>query len=167
MNHDESSKRFRELVDRGHSRWAGIARAYAEPSDVDDLQQEIALQVWKSLGRFGGRSSIDTWAYRIALNTAITWRRSDTRKTPAASSNVEQVAARSLPAKDAQHVLDEFLPSLPKADRATMLLYLDGVPSAEAAEILGISEGAVRVRMHRIRKRFEAAYLEQDEPYVV
>jgi RNA polymerase sigma-70 factor (ECF subfamily) len=52
-----------------------------------------------------------------------------------------------------RRILDEFLASLSKADRAAMLLYLDNVRSAEAAEILGITEGALRVRMHRIRKR--------------
>jgi DNA-directed RNA polymerase specialized sigma24 family protein len=44
-----------------------------------------------------------------------------------------------------------------------MLLYLDNVPPAEAADILGLTEGALRVRMHRIRKRFEATYCERVE----
>jgi DNA-directed RNA polymerase specialized sigma24 family protein len=44
-----------------------------------------------------------------------------------------------------------------------MLLYLDNVTPGEAAGILGLTEGALRVRMHRIRKRFEATYCEQVE----
>lgn len=51
-----------------------------------------------------------------------------------------------------ERILQEFLASPPKTDRAVMLLYLDNVPSGEAAEILGLTEGALRVRMHRIRK---------------
>jgi hypothetical protein len=67
----ERQTRFRELLERSHARWAGIARAYAEVPDRDDLVQEIAMQVWQSLDRFAGRSSLDTWAYRVALNTAL------------------------------------------------------------------------------------------------
>ena len=44
-----------------------------------------------------------------------------------------------------------------------MLLHLNNVPPAEAAEILGLTDGALRVRMHRIRKRFEETYCEQVE----
>ena len=75
MSVPERQTQFQELLERSHARWAGIARAYAEASDRDDLLQEIALQVWQSLDRFAGRSSLDTWAYRVALNTALAWRR--------------------------------------------------------------------------------------------
>ncbi len=69
MSVAERQARFRDLLERSHARWAGIARAYAAASERDDLVQEIALQVWQSLDRFSGRSSLDTWAYRVALNT--------------------------------------------------------------------------------------------------
>ena len=60
-------------------------------------------------------------------------------------------------------ILDEFLSSLSKVDRAAMLLHLDNVTPGEAAEILGLTEGSLRVRMHRIRKQFEATYCQQVE----
>ena len=60
MTVPERQARFRELLERSHARWAGIARAYAEASDRDDLMQEIALQVWQNLDRFTGLSGLDT-----------------------------------------------------------------------------------------------------------
>jgi len=75
MSVPERQARFGDLLERSHACWAGIARAYATMSDRDDLLQEIALQVWKNLDQFTGRSSLDTWAYRVALNTALAWRR--------------------------------------------------------------------------------------------
>src|SRR4051812_7930864 len=77
----ERQARFRELLERSHARWAGIARAYAAAQDRNDLLQEIALQVWQNLDRFAGRSSLDTWAYRVALNTALAWRRKAATRT--------------------------------------------------------------------------------------
>ena len=160
----EREKCFRELLERNHARWTGIARCYAGVSERDDLIQEILLQIWKSLDRFAGRSSIDTWAYRVALNTALAWDRSSRKRAArfnATSTPVDHLAGQTECDSLAIRVLDEFLASLSKTDRAVMLLMLDDVPSTEAAEIIGITDGAYRVRLHRIRLRFEAAYCER------
>ena len=44
-----------------------------------DLQQEILLQLWNSFSKFDGRAKLSTWIYRIALNTAITFYRNDSK----------------------------------------------------------------------------------------
>jgi RNA polymerase sigma-70 factor (ECF subfamily) len=142
----------------------GIARSYAAPDARDDLLQEISMQVWKSLGQFAGRAQIDTWAYRVAINTALAWARSlRSRKERLQRKQVDlsELGGSSSGENVEKRILDEFLASLSDVDRAAMLLYLDNVTAAEAAEILGLTEGALRVRMHRIRKRFEATYCEQ------
>lgn len=154
---------FRELLERNHTRWQGIARCYANTGDRDDLVQEIMMQVWKNLDRFESRSSIDTWAYRVALNTALAWDRTAKNRAKKLSTDATDVSRLPGDAHDdsrEQRVLDEFLASLSKADRAVMLLFLDDVPNPEAAEITGISEGALRVRLHRIRNKFEQMYCE-------
>jgi RNA polymerase sigma-70 factor, ECF subfamily len=166
---DELSKQedtFRELLDRNYPRWLGIARCYAAPDAREDLMQEISMQVWKSLDHFAGRSRIDTWAYRIAINTALAWERSARSRKKRLGNDPVDVSklGGGLADENAEkRILDEFLASLADVDRAAMLLYLDKVPADEAAEILGLTEGGLRVRMHRIRKRFEAAYCERVE----
>src|SRR5919106_2376521 len=77
----ERERRFLHLVDANRARIARIARVYAG-ADWHDLQQEILLQIWKGLDRFEGRSSGHTWLYRVALNTALTWRRRSTAEAP-------------------------------------------------------------------------------------
>jgi len=166
MSDSERQARFRELLERSHARWAGIARAYAEPPDRDDLVQEIAMQVWKNLDQFSSRSSLDTWAYRVALNTALAWRRKATtrsEKLQRSTANIAELAGDRGSEGDVQRVLDRFLASLSDGDRAVLLLHLDGLSQAEAAEVVGISEGAYRTRLHRVRRRFEETYC-QVEP---
>jgi RNA polymerase sigma-70 factor, ECF subfamily len=165
MTVPERQARFRELLERNHGRWAGIARAYGEASERDDLVQEIALQVWQNLERFAGRSSLDTWAYRVALNTALAWRRKaatrTTKLTQSTTSTAELPGDRGCE-RDVQRVLDRFLASLSDGDRAVLLLHLDGLAQADAAEVLGISEGAYRTRFHRVRRRFEETHCQQE-----
>src|SRR3954467_7960198 len=58
-----------------------VARAYTlTAEDCQDLAQEILLQVWRSLPQFQGRASASTWFYRVALNTALGWRRKEHRR---------------------------------------------------------------------------------------
>src|SRR5947209_19748052 len=66
---------FLDLLAQNHGRWRAIARGYAGP-EAEDLFQEILLQVWRSLRSFRGDSAPNTWCYRVALNTALSWRRS-------------------------------------------------------------------------------------------
>jgi RNA polymerase sigma-70 factor (ECF subfamily) len=125
--------------------------------------QEISMQVWKSLDRFAGQSHVDTWAYRIAINTALAWARSARSRKKRIGEDPIDVSELGgcLAGENAEmRILDEFLGSLSEVDRAAMLLYLDNVPPGERAAILGLTESAMRVRMHRIRKRFEATYCE-------
>jgi RNA polymerase sigma-70 factor (ECF subfamily) len=165
MSIAERQARFRELLERSHARWAGIARAYAETQDRNDLVQEIALQVWQNLDRFAGRSSLDTWAYRVALNTALAWRRKAlmrTKKLTQASANIAELPGDRGSEDDVQRVLDRFLASLADGDRAVLLLHLDGLSHADAAEVLGISEGAYRTRLHRVRRHFEETHCQEE-----
>jgi RNA polymerase sigma-70 factor (ECF subfamily) len=165
MSVPQRQARFRELLERSHARWAGIARAYAEAPDRDDLVQEIALQVWQSLDRFTGRSSLDTWAYRVALNTALAWRRkarARSERLTQSTANIAELPGERGSEGDVKRVLEGFLSSLSDGDRAVLLLHLDALSHAEAAEVIGISEGAYRTRLHRVRRRFEETHRQQE-----
>src|SRR6516162_4194410 len=118
---------FLELLTANHARWRGIARAYAR-QDAEDLFQEILLQVWRSLASFRERSAMSTWAYRVALNTAMSWRRSERarRRRLAIRPGYDPglVASPSAGARGSES-LDRVLAELNPADKAILLLYLD------------------------------------------
>ena len=152
---------FQTIVDRARTRFGRIARAYAPGGDAQDLYQEILLQIWKSLDRFEGRSQPDTWAYRVALNTAITWRRRESTRPVVSGGKGDPLA--DLPAnpgsRDPLHILDEFLASLTKTDRALLLLYLEDLSYREMADVLGISESYVGVKLNRLKQAFVERYI--------
>ena len=138
-----------------------IARAYA-PEAPDDLFQELALQLWQSLARFEGRCELTTWAYRVLLNTAMSWRRSAARRhrLPISDASMDQLIDRAT--ENAVHDstslddrLMQVLASLGETDRGVLLMLLDNIPNRQIAHVMGISEGAIRVRLHRIRRRIE------------
>ena len=136
-----------------------VTRAYAwSHEDREDLSQEILLQVWRSMPSFRGNAAESTWIYRVALNTAMTWRRdAPLRKNEEQLQETAQ-CLRKLPdnAAEDQELVDWLYAEIaqwPKVDRSLVLLYLDGVSYRDMAEILGISESNVGVKLNRLKKR--------------
>ncbi len=141
-------------------RLSAIARSYARGDDHRDLLQEILLQLWRSLDRFEGRSSLDTWAYRVALNTAIVWRRK-ARVEPRAEDRAADVEESPAPPgpRDELAILDEFVAGLGPADKALFVLYLENLTYRQIAEVTGLSESHVGVKLHRLKRAFMERYL--------
>ena len=138
-----------------------VARAYTfTADDCQDLAQEILLQVWRSLPQFQGRASASTWSYRVALNTALGWHRKEHRRQARQQSilEVEELSVAGLDSAQqiVQHEVVEQLYAairqLPKADAALVLLYLDDLTYRQMAEVLGISESNVGVKLNRAKK---------------
>ena len=157
---------FEHMLRHGRGRWAAVARAY-DHADSEDLLQEILLQLWRSLPRFDGQSSSQTWAYRVAINTSLHWQRSAARRKKhvrdaagppglgdaAAPRGVIEDAVAVATIADPAVVLDQFMGTLGDRDKAALLMYLDDLPTAEMAGVLGVTEGAIRVRMHRLENK--------------
>jgi RNA polymerase sigma-70 factor (ECF subfamily) len=149
-----------------------VARAYTfTTEDCQDLVQEILLQVWRSLPQFQGRASPSTWFYRVALNTALGWRRKERRRRlrqqPILRVEDLPVAGLDSAQQTAQREVVERLyvaiRRLPKTDAALVLLYLDGFSYRQMAEVLGISESNVGVKLNRAKKALGA--LMKEEPH--
>lgn len=159
MDQDDSSlreQRFQAIIDENRNRVGRIARLYAG-SDAEDLVQEILMQVWRSLPGYDQKAKLSTWCYRIALNTAVSWRRNATRAKRQPPEN--RVATDSLPSQmdfsNETQLLGRFLDSLSEIDRAVLLMYLDDLTNEEIAESIGASHGAIRTRISRIQDRLE------------
>lgn len=154
-------ERFKQLLHEHHARLARLARQYADADEWQDLLQEMHLQVWLGLEGFDGRSQLATWVYRVALNTAISHRRK--RHLPTSNTTNHPEPGDSGAANTEMDVLRDFLLSLDPVNRALLVMDLEGMEREEIAEILGVSTGALAVRMTRLRQRFNERYLESND----
>ncbi|ALL14630.1 RNA polymerase sigma factor [Caulobacter henricii] len=134
-----------------------ISRAFAQPADQHDLLQELMVAVWRAWPRFEDRSSAATFVYRVAHNTALTWKRGETRRRRRRDAIEAELSLRPDTGDPAEAALLERLylgiRTLPPLDRSLILLSLDGVAYGEIARLHGLSETNVGARLTRIRAR--------------
>jgi len=133
-----------------------IVRSFAfTPYDQDDLFQEISLQVWQSIPDYRGESKPSTWIYRVALYTASTWVRGEKKRPPTEPiGSVEHtLTLKSQPRDEQLDWLYDQIAQLEPIDRSICLLILEGFSYKETADLLGISESHVGVKIHRIKKQ--------------
>jgi RNA polymerase sigma-70 factor, ECF subfamily len=168
------------LVRQDMPRLYGLAlRVTGNPEDAEDVMQESFIQACNRAATFEARngSSLGSWLYRIVLNAALTHLR---RRKPASLPLVEQPDAEHLTVPSAlidsaespaDHVLthelrdtiDAAILALPDNLRAAFVLRdLEGLSTAEAASTLGITETALKVRLHRARLTLREAL----QPYL-
>lgn len=137
-----------------------ICRLYTSGDDAHkDLFQEITIQLWKAFPKFRGDSKFSTWAYRVALNTAITLYRKSTRSI--ATSEYDGTK-HFLKQEDYDYEEEEQLKLMYAAvyqlndiEKALVYMYLEDKDYAEISETLGISEVNARVKMNRIKGKLK------------
>jgi RNA polymerase sigma-70 factor (ECF subfamily) len=153
--------------------YAGIHRILQDTLDTQDALQEALMSIHSELPKFQGKSKFSTWAYRICINEALMLRRSRIRRR---EDNIEDFMPRFTPdghlintekmrdwSQDALALVSvesdqvrakirEGLGRLSDEQRAVFILRdLEGMDTDEVAQILGISRGLVRQRLHRAR----------------
>lgn len=130
---------------------------------ADDLLQETFIKVWQNLDRFRGDSQISTWVYRIAVNTCLYHIRSQKNNK---TTNLEEITAiidNETDYKEQQvKLLYKCINKLVESDRLIITLLLEEVPYNEIATITEISEGNLRVKIHRIKQQLSKLYTEYE-----
>jgi RNA polymerase sigma-70 factor (ECF subfamily) len=139
-----------------------VAGSFAqEPTDQADLFQDMAVELWNSLPRFGGRCRPSTWIYRVCLNTAMAWRRSrDRRRLNHMPLELVPELSCPSPLPGRRHEESELLRriyeavrTLPASERLLVILVLDALSYREISEITGLTENHVGVALTRVRKK--------------
>lgn len=162
MTAQEQETIFRRWLDEHVGLMLKVVRGCAaSPPDQDDLFQEVLLNVWSSIQAFRGEAKETTWIYRVAFNTALAWRRVERRRREGheaflkfdVSPQVHPSHLESLPEQEIVERLYAAIRQLPKVDASLALMHLDGLSYQEMAEVLGISENYIGVKLNRIRKQ--------------
>jgi RNA polymerase sigma-70 factor, ECF subfamily len=155
----EKEDLFNQVLAQNKGRFLFIARQYASISEAQDLYQEIVYQLWEGLNRFEGRSTPETWAYRIALNTASAYRRNNNRREQALRAYKHNLETEQMGGRGEAQMLREFAQSLPDMERKLLTLYLAKLSYQDIAKVADISEINLRVKISRLRNQFEQRYL--------
>ena len=140
-----------------------VARLYCQDADDrQDLFQEMVLQLWRAWPRYVPQpnAKLSTWLYRIALNVAISNLRQRTRRPAPSELDAEAMAVAQAPDSgldaDDRAALHQAIGRLSEVDKAFILLYLEDRPYDEMADILGITQNNVRVKMHRVQEKLRS-----------
>jgi RNA polymerase sigma-70 factor (ECF subfamily) len=155
MTENEQQNIFENWLQQHKALLFKVIRSYAfNANDREDLFQEITIQVWRSIPYFRKECAITTWIYRVSLNTAIRWSQKEKKQTDSKKS-FEEIGHLLYENKREDERLEwlfEEIEKLHEIDRSLTLLMLDGFSYKEIAEIMGISESVVGVKIHRIKK---------------
>ncbi len=153
----EDGDAFRALFFRHETRLVRIAGAFAHrAADRDDLVQDMALALWSAMRVFRGECSETTFVYRVAQNTALKFALKKRLPLSGAEHDVECTAPNAetvLAESDESERLRRAVSQLPFAEREVVVLALEDLSPREIADITGLRENAVVVRLHRAKAR--------------
>ncbi len=142
-------------------------------SDAEDVTQEVFIKISRTWPDFRGESKLSTWVYRIATNAAVDRLRStayqQTKPTTTEESIEAQVDDRNLWTGEKVPVLEwqvvrkemgdcirEYIQKLPESYRVVLVLSeLEGLTNQEVADVLGVTIGTIKIRLHRARVRLK------------
>ncbi|WP_224368823.1 RNA polymerase sigma factor [Hyalangium versicolor] len=138
-----------------------VARAFApSAADRDELLQDLLSTLWEALPAFRAGSKASTFIYRVAHNRALNWQRGRTRYWRRIQP-LEELPDAELPgppeddSREQLALLYEAIHALAPLDRTLVLLSLDGLPYSEIAEVTGLTENHIGVRLTRARQRLK------------
>ncbi len=152
--------RFDRIIAADGAALRRLALTYGQtPADADDLFQEICFALWRALPSFRGESSERTFAFRIGHNRGLTFR---ARRRPAPGEIDQQLRdpnpgpeSLATAALNRERLLTA-VRRLTEGHRQAVMLSLEGLPHSEIAQILGITENNVAVRLSRARTELRA-----------
>ncbi len=152
---------FKKIFEANSKKIYHLCYGYTGDEDsANDLMQETFLKVWQNLDKFRNQAMISTWIYRIAVNTCLTYLRSEKRQAKdELTPELEETTGEVLSEKNEQVAqLYKCISKLEETERIIITMVLDEVPYPEIAEISGISEGNLRVKVFRIKQKLTELY---------
>ncbi len=158
---EDLEQQFYRIIEENKLRILRITRVYArDPDDRKDLYQEVILNIWKSIRTVKDPDSLNTWVYRVCLNVCMQY------NMQIKSRNKGRISLEGLIISDSDSHIEEDLEKreiigklyhcigqLTGIEKSLILLYLEDLPYKNIAEITGLTENHVAVRLARIRRK--------------
>ena len=148
-------KQFEELVKQYKRTIYSVCYMFSpDNEEINDLFQEILVRLWLGFDQFEQRSSVNTWVYRITLNTAINSDKRAKRRpqTVPLSTDIDPYDPQDTSLEQVRQ-LYALINQLDVMDRGLVLLWLEGIGYDEIAAIMGITVANVGIKLHRIKEK--------------
>jgi RNA polymerase sigma factor (sigma-70 family) len=158
LQQHEAERQFEKHIREHELLLHKVCRMYAY-TDVDrqDLFQEMVIQLWKAYPKFKGDAKLSTWMYRVVINTAITGlrKKKDFITSYEPSGLPEHISDDNTGRAEEEQLqqLYNAIEQLNEIEKAIVMLYMEDRSYLEMEDILGISEGNLRVKMNRIKEK--------------
>lgn len=152
---------FKTIFQANSKKIYHLCYGYTGDEDAaNDLMQETFMKVWQNLEKFRNQALISTWIYRIAVNTCLSYLRVEKRQAKdELTDKIIETKQEDYSEKNEQiNQLYKCISKLEENERIIITMVLDEVPYPEIAEISGISEGNLRVKIHRIKLKLTEIY---------
>lgn len=158
----ERRERFEALYRELYAPICGYAlRRVRDPDDAAEVIAETFATLWRRFDSSPQGDELRPWLFGVARRVMANQRRGERRRTALGerlAANLDQVALESVHAEDADGEFARAFATLSESDRELLTLVAwEGLTREELAIVLGTSRAAVRLRLHRARKRLEAA----------
>lgn len=156
----ETEAKFLALLDKNQNIVHKICRIYTSDEDAHkDLFQEISIQLWHAYPNFRGDAKFSTWAYRVALNTAISLFRKSKRDVKTTDLELHSFRLKYDEYNDEEEqqlkIMYQAIHQLNDIEKALVYMYLEEKDYAEISETLGITEVNARVKMNRVKTKLK------------
>lgn len=131
-----------------------VCRLYRDdPEDRRDLFQEIVYQLLRAYPKFKGEGKISSWIYRVSLNTAMATFRKPRIRMEGEEKIPENVQEETESGQMREALMFEAIGMLDDAEKGCIALYLEGMSYSEIADVMGITENHLGVKLNRIKKK--------------
>jgi RNA polymerase sigma-70 factor (ECF subfamily) len=182
---NQKNPSFQTIYDEFHPKILRYISNIVGEEEAEDVTQEVFIKISRALAEFRGDSKLSTWVYRIATNAAVDRLRSPTHQQRISTSLDEsaevQVDDRNIwtgekvPAlewqvvrKEMSECVQDYIRKLPENYRVVLVLSeIEGLGIQEIADVLGMTKGTVKIRLHRARERLKKDLIANCPPYWV
>ena len=154
-------EKFRQVIGENDNRIKSVCRYYSKDQEKQkDIYQEILVNIWKGLDSFRGDAQPGTWIYKIATNTAIGFVMKEQKRLNLEVVLEEKNLKYFSEDPEVQHLsdkenmlteLENQINQLSVIDKILISLLLEDLSYRDIADIVGITEPNVRVKIHRIK----------------
>lgn len=157
----EKESLFKTIFTENSGKVLHLCLSYTGDMDAaHDLMQETFIKVWKNLSGFRNQSQISTWIYRIAINTCLSHLRIEKKRRldPLEEYHRENIADEASLKEEQVSQLYKCIAQLEASEGMMISMVLDEVPYTEIAAVFDITEGNLRVKIHRIKQKLTKIY---------